>query len=57
MVDEGWNVAPVEMARTFNCGVGMVIVVGAAQRDAALKSLKENGEEAFVMDAWCRTGG
>ena len=43
------NVAPVEMARTFNCGVGMVIVVGAAQRDAALKSLKENGEEAFVM--------
>lgn len=44
------NVAPLEMARTFNCGVGMVIVVGAENLDAALKSLHGNGEEgAFVM--------
>ncbi|ORX37115.1 putative Phosphoribosylformylglycinamidine cyclo-ligase [Kockovaella imperatae] len=43
------NVAPLEMARTFNCGVGMVIVVGANEVDAALQSLTEGGERAFVM--------
>lgn len=44
------NVAPAEMARTFNCGVGMVIIVAADKADAALKSLRENGEpKAFVM--------
>ena len=44
------NVAPVEMARTFNCGVGMVIVVGKEVREEALRSLRDNGEEgAFVM--------
>ncbi|GFZ50555.1 AIR synthase [Saitozyma sp. JCM 24511] len=44
------NVAPVELARTFNCGVGMIIVVGKEQAEAALKSLRDNGEkEAFVI--------
>jgi phosphoribosylamine--glycine ligase/phosphoribosylformylglycinamidine cyclo-ligase len=44
------NVAPVELARTFNCGVGMIIVVGKEQAEEALKSLRENGEkEAFVI--------
>jgi phosphoribosylamine--glycine ligase/phosphoribosylformylglycinamidine cyclo-ligase len=44
------NISPKEMARTFNCGVGMVIVVGEEQAEAALKSLRDNGEDkAFVM--------
>lgn len=44
------NIAPREMARTFNCGVGMVIVVGADQAQAALDSLRQNGEtDAFLM--------
>ena len=44
------NVAPVEMARTFNCGVGMVIVVGRDQAEEALASLRSHGEEgAFIM--------
>ncbi|BEJ15832.1 hypothetical protein CspHIS471_0504370 [Cutaneotrichosporon sp. HIS471] len=44
------GIAPTEMARTFNCGVGMVIIVGRDQLDAALKSLRESGEpDAFVM--------
>jgi phosphoribosylamine--glycine ligase/phosphoribosylformylglycinamidine cyclo-ligase len=44
------NVAAVEMARTFNCGVGMIIVVGQDKVEAALQSLRENGEEeAFVI--------
>ncbi|ORY31837.1 purine nucleotide biosynthesis-related protein [Naematelia encephala] len=44
------NVAPIEMARTFNCGVGMVIVVGKDQAQDALQSLHSNGEQgAFIM--------
>src|SRR5690606_14223733 len=43
------NVAPREMYRTFNCGVGMVIAVAASERDNALAILKAAGEEAFVV--------
>lgn len=44
------NVSPVEMARTFNCGVGMVIVVAREKVEAALESLREHGEKgAFVF--------
>jgi phosphoribosylamine--glycine ligase/phosphoribosylformylglycinamidine cyclo-ligase len=44
------NVAPTEMARTFNCGVGMIIVVAKEKVEAALESLRTNGEEgAFVI--------
>nr|WRH23605.1 phosphoribosylamine-glycine ligase [Naematelia aurantialba] len=52
------NVAPAEMARTFNCGVGMVIVVGQDQAEAALQSLRTNGEDgAFVMGEVTGTPG
>lgn len=44
------NVTPTEMARTFNCGVGMVIVVAKDKAGVALQSLRDNGEEeAFVI--------
>lgn len=44
------NVAPTEMARTFNCGVGMIIVVSQQKAEEALTSLRSNGEEgAFVI--------
>jgi phosphoribosylformylglycinamidine cyclo-ligase len=36
-----------EMRRTFNCGVGMVVVVAASDVDAALESLRANGEHAW----------
>jgi len=32
MLQSGGRIAPEEMARTFNCGVGMAVIVGA--RDA-----------------------
>jgi phosphoribosylformylglycinamidine cyclo-ligase len=38
-----------EMHRTFNCGVGMVVVVEAARTDAALAQLRATGETASVI--------
>jgi phosphoribosylformylglycinamidine cyclo-ligase len=41
------SVAPAEMYRTFNCGVGFVIVVDPAGADAAVETLAELGEAVF----------
>ena len=37
-----------EMLRTFNCGIGMVLVVAAADADAVIAILKENGEPSVA---------
>ena len=46
--DEG-AVETHEMYRTFNCGVGMVIAVPAADCDRALALLQELGEQAWLL--------
>ena len=38
-----------EMFRTFNCGIGMMIVVPAAAVEDALKSLHASGETAVEL--------
>jgi phosphoribosylformylglycinamidine cyclo-ligase len=38
-----------EMARTFNCGIGMVLVVSSADAPRALAALKEMGTEAYEV--------
>lgn len=38
-----------EMRRTFNCGVGMAVIVDAADTDVALSSLQESGENAWKL--------
>ncbi len=38
-----------EMRRTFNCGVGMVAIVDAADADATVQILSENGENAWQI--------
>lgn len=43
------NVERDEMYRTFNCGVGMILVVPKEQQEQALSSLTESGEKAFVI--------
>ena len=43
------NVDSVEMYRTFNCGVGMVISVDNADAQLALEFLSEQGEEAWII--------
>jgi phosphoribosylformylglycinamidine cyclo-ligase len=41
------NISSNEMRRTFNCGVGMIVVVDAADLAAALAKLDELGENAW----------
>jgi phosphoribosylformylglycinamidine cyclo-ligase len=38
-----------EMLRTFNCGIGMVIVVSAEEKDAVMAALQAEGEEPVEM--------
>jgi phosphoribosylformylglycinamidine cyclo-ligase len=41
------NIERFEMYRTFNCGVGMVVVVPADQADAAIAQLASTGDHAW----------
>ena len=43
------NINAQEMYRTFNCGIGMVVIVAATQVDAALKVLQGAGEQAQLI--------
>ncbi len=48
-LQDGGEIAEEEMYRTFNCGVGMVVVVGEADVETALALLRDQGEEPFVI--------
>ncbi len=43
------NIETREMARTFNCGVGMVVVVASENSQAAQDLLRANGEDVIVI--------
>jgi phosphoribosylformylglycinamidine cyclo-ligase len=43
------NIDDAEMHRTFNCGIGMVLVVSAANAPSALDTLAAHGAEAFEI--------
>ncbi|MEO0919495.1 MAG: phosphoribosylformylglycinamidine cyclo-ligase [Pseudomonadota bacterium] len=50
----GWissagGVSEAEMLRTFNCGVGMVVVADEERADDVLKALRKAGEEANIV--------
>ncbi|MBF0124086.1 MAG: phosphoribosylformylglycinamidine cyclo-ligase [Magnetococcales bacterium] len=38
-----------ELLRTFNCGIGMVVVVATEQAETALQSLRHSGETPFII--------
>lgn len=44
----GGNVEPREMARTFNNGIGMVLIVNPSNVEAVIRSLQANGEDTVV---------
>jgi phosphoribosylformylglycinamidine cyclo-ligase len=43
------NIAVDEMRRTFNCGVGMIVIVAPSDAEATIATLTENGESAWRM--------
>ena len=43
------NIEKAEMYRTFNCGVGMIIVVDSKDAETAIAHLNASGEKAFVV--------
>ena len=43
------NIENTEMYRTFNCGIGMVVIVSAAQADAAIEAFRQAGETAWLL--------
>jgi len=43
------NIADLEMYRTFNCGIGMVLVVSAEDANTAIEMLNQSGETAFKL--------
>ena len=42
------NIAPEEMARTFNCGVGMIIAVSPQHHEKVLQRLNSGNHYAFI---------
>ncbi len=49
LIRRGGDVAPAEMRRTFNLGIGMVACVPERDVPRALEVLAERGEQAFVI--------
>ncbi len=43
------NIADAEMLRTFNCGIGMIVCVSAAESDKALSILKQHNKGATLI--------
>jgi phosphoribosylformylglycinamidine cyclo-ligase len=43
------NIEPEEMARTFNCGVGMVLAVAPEEAEALAAELTAVGETVFTI--------
>ena len=38
-----------ELARTFNCGIGMIVIVKPDQADPVIDMLRDNGENVFQI--------
>ena len=49
LIAETGNICERDMFNTFNMGVGMSIVVSKEEAELALKTLKEAGEDAYVI--------
>ncbi len=48
-IRQSGRISASEMYRTFNCGIGMVVIVARAEVDAALELLRAAGEQASVI--------
>ena len=46
-----WRLAPLELLRTFNCGIGMVLVIAPERAEAARAALEAAGETVYTIGA------
>ena len=49
LIQESGAIAQDEMDRTFNNGLGMILVVGKKQADGVARTLKEMGEKFYIV--------
>jgi phosphoribosylformylglycinamidine cyclo-ligase len=49
LIQEQGGIEQEEMFRTFNCGIGMVIVVAPNDAAKVLKRLDKLGEKAYII--------
>jgi phosphoribosylformylglycinamidine cyclo-ligase len=49
LLQEGGRLAPEEMARTFNCGIGMAVIVSRERADAVSTALEGAGETVLEI--------
>ncbi|GAD89028.1 phosphoribosylformylglycinamidine cyclo-ligase [Vibrio halioticoli NBRC 102217] len=56
-LQENGNVDTREMYRTFNCGVGLIVALPQDQAEQAVKLLKEEGENAWVIGQIAQANG
>lgn len=55
-LEEKGGVDKHEMYRTFNCGMGMIVILPQDQVEAAVASLTESGEQPVLIGKVTRTG-
>jgi phosphoribosylformylglycinamidine cyclo-ligase len=48
-LQQGGRIAPEEMARTFNCGIGMAVIVSEGEKDAVAAELEAAGETVLEI--------
>ena len=48
---KGGNMTAPDIARTFNCGIGMVVIVAKDKTQAVIQSLNEHGEKPTTIGA------
>ena len=48
------NIPERDMFNTYNMGVGMSVVVPAAQAELAMEVLKENGQDSYIIGSIIR---
>lgn len=56
-LQEKGNIEQMEMYRTFNCGVGFVVVLPKDKADEAIKLLNDNGENAWKLGEIVKRNG
>ena len=49
LIQKTCNIPERDMFNTYNMGVGMSVVVPAAEAEKAIEILKANGEDAYII--------